>query len=148
MVQSHQRCQSYLVFRRILCLAPYSSWRTYINDSILEPLDHDTHITLYVDDILLYRTITAPSDYVILQNDINTLSNWVSRNNLTLNPSTCKHLVISKLRKHSVEVPILTLNNEVLEKVSFFLNTSVCGPWLYRSSASLASQPLPPHTQL
>ena len=71
----------------------------YINDSILEPLDHDTHITLYADDILLYRTITAPSDYVILQDDINTLSSWVSRNNLTLNPSKCKHLVISKLRK-------------------------------------------------
>ena len=92
----------------------------YINDSTLEPLDHDTHITLYADDILLYRTITAPSDYEILQNDINTLSNWVSNNNLTLNPSKCKYLVISKLRKHSVEVPVLTLNNEVLEKVSSF----------------------------
>lgn len=42
----------------------------YINDSTLEPLDHDTHITLYADDILLYRTITAPSDYEILQSDI------------------------------------------------------------------------------
>ena len=55
----------------------------YINDSTLEPLDHDTHITLYADDILLYRTITASSDYIILQNDINTLSNWVSSNNVT-----------------------------------------------------------------
>ena len=92
----------------------------YINDSTLEPLDHDTHITLYADDILLYRTVTSPNDYMILQNDINALSNWVSRNNLTLNPNKCKYLVISKLRKHSVEVPILTLNNEVLEKVSSF----------------------------
>ena len=78
------------------------------------------HPHLYADDILLYRTITASSDYVILQNDINTPSNWLSRNNLTLKPSKRKHLVFSKLQKHSVKVPILTLNNEVLEKVSSF----------------------------
>ena len=34
----------------------------YINDSTLEHLDRDTHITLYADDILLHRTVTSPND--------------------------------------------------------------------------------------
>ena len=58
---------------------------TYINDVTAESLDANSKIILYADDILLYRIITSPSDYIILQADINTLSNWVLVNKLTRN---------------------------------------------------------------
>ena len=61
-----------------------------------------------------------PSDYSALQDDISTLSNWVLKKNLTLNPSKCKFLVISKLRKNSVPVPTLTLYDQPLERVSSY----------------------------
>ena len=71
-------------------------------------------MTSFIEQSLHLVTI-----YDILQNDINTLPNWVTRNILTLNPSKCKYLVISKLRKNFVRAPVLTLN-KVLEKVSSF----------------------------
>jgi len=42
-------------------------------------------ITLYADDVLLYRTISSPDDFVKLQEDINKVGNWSSTNFLTLN---------------------------------------------------------------
>ena len=55
--------------------------------------DHGTHITLYADDILLYRVIHNPSDYIFWR--MASMSNWVPKNKLTLNLSKCKFLVLS-----------------------------------------------------
>lgn len=56
----------------------------YINDSMQEHLSDGREITLHADDILLYRVITCISDYVTLQNNINTICSWVDVNELTL----------------------------------------------------------------
>ena len=92
----------------------------YVDDLADELVDCGTSFTLYADDILLHRVIDDPSDYSALQDDISTLSNWVLKKNLTLNPSKCKFLVISKLRKNSVPVPTLTLYDQPLERVSSY----------------------------
>lgn len=56
----------------------------YISDSASEPLDRNTRITLYADDMLLYN--------------VDSLSNWVVKNNLTLNTILkCKFMVISNM---------------------------------------------------
>ena len=89
----------------------------YINDATSESLDSNSKIILYADDILLHRVITSPSDYVALQNDVNTLFNWVEVNNLTLNAAKCKFMIISRLRKYSVPVPPITLHGQPLERV-------------------------------
>ena len=92
----------------------------YINDATSESLDANTKIILYADDILLYCIITSPSDYIILQADTNTLSNWVLVNNLTLNAAKCKSMVISRLKKSSIPAPSITLYGQPLDKVSCY----------------------------
>ena len=92
----------------------------YINKSTSEPLDSNTCIVLYADDMLLYRVINSPNDYVTLQANVDLLSNWVVKNNLTLNASKCKFMVISRLQKKPVPVPQLKLYNNLLERVSSY----------------------------
>ena len=57
-------------------------------------------------------------DYDMLQADVDTPSTWVTSNNLSLNTTKCKFMVITRLRKKSILVPLLTLNNQLLERVS------------------------------
>ena len=45
----------------------------YINDSVQEPLSDGTLISLYADDILMYRIINCVRDYKMLQSDIDTV---------------------------------------------------------------------------
>ena len=92
----------------------------YINDATLESLHINSKVILYADDILLHRIITCPSDFTALQADINTLSKWVSVNNLTLNAAKCKYMIISRLRRNSIPAPPITLNGQPLEKVSSY----------------------------
>ena len=70
----------------------------YINDTTQEPISIESVMNLYADDTLLYRVISSPNDYVKLQNDINTFTEWVGKNRLTLNANKCKYMVISKLK--------------------------------------------------
>jgi hypothetical protein len=54
---------------------------------------------------------------------INTLSTWdVDKDNVTLNGSKCKCMTISRLKRNSVvaSVPVLTLHNKPIEKVSSY----------------------------
>ena len=92
----------------------------YINDAVHAALDSHTHIILYADDILLYRVISNTTDYSMLQTDINTVSTWVTSNNLSLNVEKYKLMVISRLRKKSVSVPLLSLNGLPMERVSSY----------------------------
>ena len=70
--------------------------------------------------MLLYRVINSAEDYTILQKDVDTLSSWVHKNNLTLNVLKCKFMVMSRLRTNSVPVSSLTLNEQPLERVSSY----------------------------
>ena len=61
-------------------------------------LSERSKVTLYADDMLLYRPISCPQDYVDLQNDIDTIASWVRANYLSFNISKCKYMAIT--RKH------------------------------------------------
>ena len=63
----------------------------YINNAVQEPLSGDTVMSLYADDILMYRIINCIQDYKKLQNDTDTVSRWVDTNELALNRVKCKY---------------------------------------------------------
>ena len=81
----------------------------YINDLSEINICHGAKITLYADDVLLYRTITSPEDFVTLQEDIKKVGNWSSTNFLTLNRAKCKFVTISHRRAVSTPPTSLLL---------------------------------------
>ena len=53
-------------------------------------------MVIYADDIALYKIIQSPVDYLLVQEDINPISEWVSDNYLFLNFLKCYHLLFSR----------------------------------------------------
>ncbi len=78
----------------LICIDDIS--RTFISSGSL---------TLYADDLVLYRPVCSSSDYRLLQQDIDTKSSWTSTNYLSHNPTKCK--VIS--RKQQPPIPTVSL---------------------------------------
>ena len=64
----------------------------YINDL---PRHVSSKVKLYADDTLLYRVINTPNDISILQADLNSLSQWAQKWQMTFNASKCAHLTIT-----------------------------------------------------
>ena len=89
----------------------------YINDSASEQSNSGTQITMYADDLLLYREINCPEDYLKLQQDVNRIDNWVDVNKLTRNSKKCKYMIVSRLRGRSVPSCTLNLNGQTLDRV-------------------------------
>ena len=89
----------------------------YINDSANEQLNFGSKITIYADDLLLYREVSSPEDYHKLQDDINTIANWVDINRLTLNSKKCKFMVVSRRRGRSIPAQTLSLHGTPMERV-------------------------------
>ena len=69
----------------------------YINDL---PACVSSHIRLFADDCLLYRTINAQHDTVILQDDLNILEQWEAKWLMSFNPDKCEVLRVTNKRKH------------------------------------------------
>ena len=63
----------------------------------------DSKITLCADDIALYKIITNPRDYTLLQGDIMSECSWIADNHLVLNILKCCYMVFS--RKHHPTLP-------------------------------------------
>ena len=70
----------------------------YIDDVSDVLLSDGSTLNLYADDMLLYKPVKSIEDIHHLQMDIDTISDWVNCNNLTLNPTKCKTMVISRKR--------------------------------------------------
>ena len=68
----------------------------------------------------LYRVIRQPNDYTTLQADIDAISTCLKDKSLTLNPSKCSYLFISRKRSHSIRPPCLMLNGHQLAQVSSY----------------------------
>ena len=90
----------------------------YINDSVQEPLSDGTLISLYADDILMYRIINCVRDYKMLQSDIDTVSRWVDINELALNHIKCKYMVVLRLKSRAVPSPTMLLYGQPMERVT------------------------------
>ena len=79
----------------------------YIDDVTRVPLSDSTQLVLYANDMLLYREIVCPEDYITLQNDINAVNNLVKCNHLTYDASKCKYVVISHRKQGCCHPPDL-----------------------------------------
>jgi len=93
---------------------------TYINQVTALNLSEGTHMAVYTDDILLFKPITCTEDYASLQSDIGATHMSITTCHLTLNPSKCKHLIVSRKRKPLLPPTGLCLNGEVLELVDHY----------------------------
>ena len=89
----------------------------YINDLTEINLRDGAKITLYADDVLLFRVINSPEDFAKLQDDIDKVGNWSCTNYLTLNRDKCKYMIVS--RRSTPSLPLL-LEGHSLEQVEIF----------------------------
>ena len=69
----------------------------YIND-IVSNIRHSS-TSLFADDCALYRTINDANDCILLQEDLDAISNWSVKWQLCLNYSKCKVLNITNKKK-------------------------------------------------
>ena len=89
----------------------------YINDVTCRISDL-SKITLFADDITLYRTICSILDYLALQEDITSIATWVTENCLSLNADKCCCMLFSKKRLHSAPPVPLHVDGRDLSMVS------------------------------
>ena len=71
------------------------------------------NLSLFANDILLYRPIQNIEDFAFLQNDVTKLCSWTNDNLLDFK---CKYMLISKRREPILPV-VLTVNSSPLERV-------------------------------
>ena len=88
----------------------------YINSATDLSFSPETNITLYADDILLYKPIRNSDDYTLLQTDLDNLSDWAARSCLSFNPTKCKFMVVTRKRNPATP-PVVTLGCHTIARV-------------------------------
>ena len=72
---------------------------------------------MYADDIVLYRPVSTWVDFTLIQQDIFSVSNWISDTYLVLNATKCCYVIFSKKQCGSIpSVPLQLGNNILLER--------------------------------
>ena len=104
------RCTSRLCFRATI--VPYIHMDTIFSVQLSE----GTKMSLYADDILIYKPIVNETSYHALQQDINKISEWSKTYHMHFNPAKCKCMLLTQ--KSNPHSHALTLNGEVLEMVT------------------------------
>ena len=74
-------------------------------------LSPESERVMFVDNLLLYRSISSPSDFLFVQNDIANVEGWSIANFLNLNLTKCKYMVLSRKRVPLVPETTLKLSN-------------------------------------
>ena len=92
----------------------------YIDDICKVRLSPGSKLVLYADDILLFRNISCPNDYHLLQADIDMLGSWTTQNKMTFNVTKCKAMHISRKRNQHLPPSPLSLNGNILDVVPTF----------------------------
>ena len=75
---------------------------------------------MYADDTKIWRIIEHENDHLILQNDIDYLTDWALRNQMKFHSSKCKVLMVSNTRPPLIDIlPQIqyyySLGNDILE---------------------------------
>ena len=70
----------------------------YIDGLTSLPLNGGS-LVIFADDLLLHKVIHCAEDFLALQEDVDSLADWIRDHYLTLNVRKCKSLLVS--RKHS-----------------------------------------------
>ena len=91
----------------------------YIDGVTRIPLSEGSKLVLYADDMLLYRRISSPEDFNILQNDVDAVNNWVNANHLCFNTTKCKYMLITR-KKRPLNTPAILINGIPLDMVDSY----------------------------
>ena len=89
----------------------------FINEAV-DQVSLESYMLLFADDIALYRCIKSSVDYWKLQLDITALVDWISRHYLSLQPSKCSYMLITRKKACSIPPPILYVSGTPLQLVS------------------------------
>ena len=77
------------------------------------------HLTLFADNMLLYRPISCQSYFYLLQQDVNKISDWIDCNYLHFNMQKCKFMLVArKIQSDSPYTPQVHLCGQLLEITS------------------------------
>ena len=87
----------------------------YINDITKLHLSDQSRLTLYADDMLLYKPITRNTSQVEIQQDISRLFQWSQENMISFNITKCKCMLL--IKKHNTSLATIFLHNQLLEYV-------------------------------
>lgn len=86
----------------------------FVNDMI--DVIKYSKVYLYADDLKLVKVIGEIQDSAHLQSDVDSLSEWSVRNNMSLNVDKCFHIKFT--RKHNMLQTCYYINGKCLEEVS------------------------------
>ena len=89
----------------------------FINDVTLH-ISPGSRLSLFADDMTLFRTISTIDDYWILQCDVTAVASWIEDHNLSLQPAKCCSMVISRKRSCALPPPTIFVGDWPLAKVS------------------------------
>ena len=89
----------------------------YVNDLLKLFSDDTVKITLYADDTVLYTShLNTEEAARCLEGGLNVLSNWCTRNKLTINVKKTKHMIVNPSNRTAFG-PKVILNQEQLDLV-------------------------------
>ena len=89
----------------------------YINDSVQATNLDGNSITLYADDMLLYRIINNLQGFGYIQQGIDNIGQWVTENDLHLNSAKCKAMIVTRRKTKATPIPALQLYGQALGRV-------------------------------
>ena len=84
------------------------------------PLSEGSRLTVYADDMLLYKPVSCQEDFTALQNYIDKLESWTTGVQLQPFTSKCKFIVVSRKRTGVVPHAPLMLKGQQLQQVDYF----------------------------
>ena len=82
----------------------------------------DGTLILFADDIVIYRHICNARDFLLIQNDTDTISVWIKNNLLMLNVLKCKQMILSR-NQH----PVAPLMMEMPWRLLMLTSILECG---------------------
>ena len=116
-------CFIWHYFCAIRCSTGFSSGAFKLVSCLYQPCffpDTDgSKLTMYADDILLYKPISQPEDYSGLQADIDAIQDCISTYYL-MNPHKCKYLICSRKIHPHLPPSGLLLGGITLEQVESY----------------------------
>ena len=103
---------SYLEYHRAVSLDPYC-----FNDVVYQ-LSPGSSMSLFADDMALYRRIYSVEDYQVLQQDISAIVWWINNHLLSLQTTKCCYMILSRKRSPNLPPLSLAIENTPLTRVS------------------------------
>ena len=89
----------------------------FINETASQ-ISLGSKISLFADDIALYRPILSSVDYSILQSDVSAIVSWIDSSLLSLQPAKCCQMLISRKKNSNLPPPAITVGGTPLTTVS------------------------------